>query len=94
MRRREATPQSLPEDEGEEGDASDHVRHVDAGHHVEQRAEDPILQPEAQLRIVVQLQAQEDHAEPDRGAEPPQGLPPPPVTGGPQRELDGDAARH
>ena len=39
MRRREATPPALAEDEGEEDDASDHVRHVDPGHHVEQRAE-------------------------------------------------------
>ena len=43
------------------------------GHHVEQRAEDAVLQPEAQLRVVVQLQPQEEHAEPDRGAEPRRG---------------------
>ena len=54
----------------QEHDPADHVRHVDARHHVEQRAERSVLHPEAELRVVVELQRQEHDPQRDRDAEP------------------------
>src|SRR6266542_562076 len=67
---RELPGPGLSKDQREEQHASEHVGHVQAGHHVEQRRVDAVVDAETSVGVVPKLKHEESHSEQDGQTEP------------------------
>src|SRR6266511_3418557 len=67
---RQLSGPGLSENQREEKHASEHVGHVQAGHHVEQRRVDPVVDAETRVRVIPKLKHEKPHSEQDGQTEP------------------------